>query len=145
MPIWIAGIVAGLIAGIVMAMVAMMLMPMQGHGMMYPVKLMAGTFQGEAALTGGVGTDLTGMMLHMMMSAGLGLIFGLIAGAAGLHSVLTLIVAGIVFALAVFVVNWFIMLPVVDQVMRRHMSGTVFAMTHVIYGGVLGWLVEVFR
>lgn len=145
MPLWLAGLVAGLIAGIVMAMVAMMLMPMQGKGMMYPVKLMAGTFQGEAALDGGMGTDMIGLMIHMMMSAGLGLIFGLIVAGLKLHGIVTLIVAGIIYALIVFVVNWFGTLPIVDKVMRRNMSGPLFAMTHVIYGGVLGWLVEVFR
>lgn len=145
MPLWLAGIIGGLIAGIVMAMVAMMLMPMQGKGMMYPVKLMAGTFQGEAALDDGMGTDMIGLMIHMMMSAGLGLIFGLIVAGLKLHGIVTLIVAGIIYALIVFVVNWFGTLPIVDKVMRQNMSGPLFAMTHVIYGGVLGWLVQVFR
>lgn len=145
MAIWLAGIIAGLIAGVVMAMVAMMLMPMLGHGVMYPVKLMAGTFQGQAALAGGMGTDMLGLMIHMMMSAVLGLIFGLIIGGLGLHGLLTLIIAGIVFALIVFVVNWFVTLPIVDKVMREGISPMVFGMTHVFYGVVLGWLVTVFR
>ncbi len=145
MPIWFAGIIAGLIAGIVMAMVAMMLMPMQGKGMMYPVKLMAGTFQGDAALSGGMGTDVLGLMIHMMMSAVLGLIFGLIIGGLGLHGILTLIIAGIVFALIVFVVNWLVTLPLTDKVMKDGISPMVFGMTHVFYGGVLGWLITVFH
>jgi hypothetical protein len=131
MALWLAGIIAGLIAGIAMAMVAMMLMPMMGRDMWSPVKLMAGTFQGEAALEGGAGTILLGMMIHMGMSAVLGLIFALI-------------VAGIVYALIVWAVNQYATLPVVDKVMAERMPPMAFAVTHVFYGAVLGWLVAVF-
>lgn len=115
MPLWLTRIIAGLIAGIVMAMVAMMLTPMRGKGMMYPVKFMAGTFQDEAALNGGMGTDMIGLMIHMMMSAALGLIFGLIIAGLNLPGIVTLIVAGIIYALIVFVVNWFGTLPIVES------------------------------
>lgn len=145
MPIWWAGIVAGIIAGMAMGMMAMMLMPMERHGVWYPVKLMAGTFEGRAVLHGGAGTILLGLMIHMMMSASLGLLFSLVMAGLGWHGVFLLIVAGIVYALAVFAVNWSISLPLVDPVMRKGMDGMVFAMTHVVYGLVLGGLLGVFR
>jgi hypothetical protein len=144
MALWLAGIIAGLIAGIAMAMVAMMLMPMMGRDMWSPVKLMAGTFQGEAALEGGAGTILLGMMIHMGMSAVLGLIFALIVGALGWAGLWALIVAGIVYALIVWAVNQYATLPVVDKVMAERMPPMAFAVTHVFYGAVLGWLVAVF-
>jgi hypothetical protein len=144
MALWLAGIIAGLIAGIAMAMVAMMLMPMMGRGMWSPVKLMAGTLQGEAALEGGAATILLGMMIHMGMSAVLGVIFALIVGALGWAGLWTLIVAGIVYALIVWVVNQYAILPVVDKVMAERMPPMAFAVTHVVYGAVLGWLVALF-
>lgn len=94
MPIWVAGIVAGLIAGLVMAMVAMMAMPLRGQGMLSPVKLMAGTIQGDAALDGTRGTVLLGLLLHMMMSAVVGVIVALMIAGLGWHGLGLLIVAG---------------------------------------------------
>lgn len=143
MPIWVAGLVAGLIAGIVMAVAAMMAMPLRGQGMLSPVKVMAGTIQGEAALEGTSVTVLRGLMLHMLMSAVLGVIVALLLAGLGWHGLGLLIVAGIVDALMVFAVNWFGAVPIVDKVMAARLSPVLFGMTHIIYGGVLGWLVGV--
>lgn len=144
MPIWVAGLVAGLIAGIVMAVAATMAMPLRGQSMLSPVKLMAGTIQGEAALEGTIVTVLLGLMLHMMMSAVLGVIFALLLAGLGWHGLGLLIVAGIVYALIVFAINWFGTVPIVDKVMAARMSPVIFGLTHIIYGGVLGLLVRVF-
>lgn len=145
MPMWLAGIVAGLIAGIGMAMVAMMVMPAMGKNFLMPVKLMAGTFEGEGAVDGGGGTVMTGMMIHMMMSAVLGLIFALIVAALGWSGFWPLVIGGMVYALIVWVVMEFGILPLVDKVMRERMSPALFAMTHVVYGFLLGLFLFLFR
>lgn len=144
MAYWLAGIVAGVIAGVAMAAVAMMLMPLVGRAFLTPVKLMAGTFQGEAAVGGGAGTVLLGAMIHMVMSALFGLIFALIVHALGWGSVGALIVAGIVWAVLLFLVNQYVTLRIVDKVMAERMPPLAFLASHVVYGVVLGWLVAVF-
>lgn len=144
MPYWLAGIIAGLIAGAIMAAIAMMLMPTVGRTMLAPVKLMAGLFEGEAAVDGGMGTVLLGAMIHMVMSAVFGLIGGLIAQAAGWTSLGTLIVAGIIWAIILFLVNQYITLRIVDPVMAARMPPPAFLASHIGYGVVLGWLIWVF-
>jgi hypothetical protein len=145
MALWLAGLIAGVIAGVVMAMAAMMVMPVMGRGLTYPVKLMAGTVQGEDALEGGPSSDMVGGMIHMMMSAVLGLIFGLIMSGLGLSGIWTLIIAGVIFALIVWVAMQYFVLPLVDQVMAQGMPPMAFAMTHVVFGVVLGLLTWVFH
>lgn len=145
MPWWLAGIVAGLIAGVAMAMVAMMLMPMMKQPLLYPVQLMAGTFEGDAALSGGMGTDFLGLMLHMVMSIVFGVLFAAIMLALGWTALWVLIVAGIVWALLVWAINQFVTLPIVDKLMAERMPPMPFAMTHIVYGVVLGVLFAVLR
>lgn len=145
MPLWLAGIVAGLIGGVGMAMVAMMAMPMMGQNFLMPVKLMAGTFEGEGAVDGGGGTVMVGMMIHMMTSAILGLVFALIIAALGWSGFWPLVIGGIVYALIVWVMTEFGVLPLVDKVMRERMSPALFAMTHVVYGFLLGLFLFLFR
>lgn len=144
MPYWIAGVIAGLIAGAVMAAIAMMLMPMFGSAMLTPVKLMAGTFEGERAVSGGMGAVLLGAMIHMVMAAVFGLIGALIAQGAGWTSLGTLIVAGIIWAIILFLVNQYITLRVVDPIMAQRMPPMAFLASHIGYGIVLGWLIWVF-
>lgn len=144
MPYWLAGIIAGLIAGVVMAAIAMMLMPMVGRAMFAPVKLMAGVFEGENAVSGGMGTVLLGAMIHMVMSAVFGLIGALIVQGAGWTGVGTLIVAGIIWAIILFILNEFLTLRIIDPVMAQRMPMMAFLASHIGYGIVLGWLIWAF-
>jgi hypothetical protein len=143
MAYWLAGLIGGIVAGVAMAMVAMMLMPVVGRALMTPVKLMAGTVEGERAMDGGPGTLMTGMMIHMMMSLILGVIFGAIMGALVIHTLGALIIAGVIWALIVFVVAQFMALPIIDRLMAERMSPWVFGMAHLVFGVVLGVMVWV--
>ncbi|HET8632428.1 MAG TPA: hypothetical protein VFL91_33800 [Thermomicrobiales bacterium] len=145
MPMWLAGLIGGLIGGVAMAMVAMMLMPMLKQSPLYPVQLMAATVEGPSAVGGGMSADMLGAMIHMVMSAIFGVIYGVVLGALGWTALWVLIVAGIVWALFLYVVNEYGTLPLIDKVMAERMPPLAFMMSHVAYGAVLGVLVWVLR
>ena len=79
---------------------------------------------------------LLGLMGHMMNSVILGVVFALLV-APRVGGRTALLVAGVVYSLAVFVVMWFALVPLVDPVMLK-LNGTAFAMAHVMWGAVLG-------
>jgi hypothetical protein len=76
---------------------------------------------------------------HMMNSVILGLIFNRITTRTALSRG-GLLAAGVVYALGIFVIMWFVVLPVVDPVMLK-LNGTFFAIAHVMWGAALGLIV----
>ncbi len=79
---------------------------------------------------------ILGLMGHMMNSVILGFIFFWIASRLS-QSRATLIVAGIVYAVLVFFVMWYAVLPLVDPVMLR-INYVGFLLGHMMYGIGLG-------
>lgn len=123
-----------------MALFAMSTGLLRGPGMWMPVKLIGGVVLGPRAINN-VGTfDLTpiasGLVIHMVVAAGLGGLFGLLSakipGAA-------LTLWGVVYALAIWFVALFIVLPVVDPLLVNNTNPAIFALSHIIYGLVVGW------
>ncbi len=135
---------AGLIASVVMGMLEMIFEAVAGAGFWSPIVFIAATvlrgLQSVAVpvpfLFWGVVFGLAG---HMMNSVILGLIFSRITGRLSVSRG-ALIGAGIVYAVAIFVIMWFVVLPAIDPVMLK-LNGSFFAVAHVMWGVALGLIV----
>lgn len=135
---------AGLIASAVMGMIEMIYETVVGAGFWSPM-----VFIGATILRGlqsvqvpvpflfwGVVFGLAG---HMMNSVIFGLIFTWITARTTLSRG-GLLLAGVIYALAIFVVTWYVVVPWIDPVMLK-LNGTVFAISHVMWGTALGLIV----
>jgi len=73
-----AGVESGVIGGVFMLAWLALLSPLQGRSIWSIPNLLASTFYGEAALRRGFRwTSLSGIALHLIMTASAGLVFGL--------------------------------------------------------------------
>lgn len=134
---------AGLVASIVMGMVEMLYEAMGGAGFWSPVVFIAATvlrnLQSVPVPVAFMAIPVVlGFMGHMMNSVVLGLVFSAIFS----RSVMsrgTQVGAGVVYALVVFAVMWYIVVPAIDPVMLK-LNGTVFAIAHMMWGAALGLL-----
>lgn len=135
---------AGLIASVVMGMIEMIYEAVAGAGFWSPV-----VFIGATILRGLQSVQvpvpflfwgvLFGLMGHMMNSVIFGLIFAWIVSRTSLVRG-RLVVAGVVYALAIFVVMWYVIVPAIDPVMLK-LNATVFAIAHIMWGAALGLIV----
>ncbi len=153
---------AGVLASLVMAMFAMLAGATLLHsGFFTPLYRIAATFVGpdamvqsmRAATAGQLFTFIAapamlGALVHMMVGAGYGAVFGLIADRVRLRGV-ALVGAALVWGLAVFAVSTWIALPVSAALFGggdpvRNMAAAAgygpFAVQHLIYGAALGLL-----
>jgi hypothetical protein len=135
---WGQLLLVGLVAGMAYGMMEMVIEAVIGHGFWSPLRYIAAVF------TLGRDTDpsfaaipvVVGLMGHMMNSLIFGLIFALliaprISGSAGL------IVAGMVYAAAIFFVMWLVVVPLIDPAMGL-VNPVGFFFSHALYGLVLG-------
>jgi hypothetical protein len=134
----------GLIAGLAMAMVMMMLGLIDKGFFSAPSAIWA-FWAGPAAyhphdLDIGV---IVGLMGHMMNSAVLGLAFAFLANRV-LHisGTLPAVAGGMLFALGVLAVMWFIVLPLGanGDIVKGAAAVWIWIMGHAVYGAAGGWL-----
>ncbi|MFQ5592545.1 MAG: hypothetical protein ACE5HA_00115 [Anaerolineae bacterium] len=139
---FLRGAVGGMLGGVVMAVFSMSVSLLQGPGLWMPVKLIGGFVLGLRAINSVGAFDLTpivsGLVIHMVVSAGLGGLFGLLV--VSLPDV-TLALYGVVYALAIWFLALFIVLPVVDPLLVNNANPVLFAASHITYGAILGWWV----
>lgn len=113
---------------------------LRGPGLWMPVKLIGGFVLGPRAINNVGAFDLTpilsGLVIHTVVSAGLGGLFGLLS--ASLPRV-TLGLYGIVYALIIWFLALFLVLPIVDPLLVNNTNPALFALSHIIYGAILGW------
>lgn len=129
-----AGITSGLLGGLAMGLVAMLHAASLGQDLWQPLRLIAAALYGRGALVGGMNVVWAGLILHLVVSAVLGLLFGMVVGrrwetgpAFGL---------GLVWGAAVWAAMTFIVLPIVNPIMRvsvAQMPGIWFTL-HLIFG-----------
>ena len=111
----LGGIVGGIIGGLLMAVVMMIYAALALGSMWTPLVMLGTTFIGSEALNGGAGILLWGVILHMCVSAALGVVFAEVtpptvaSGAA--------VAWGMLYGLAVFVVMTFLILQWVNPIM----------------------------
>lgn len=141
------GIVAGMIAGVVMAMYAMLASATYLHqGFFTPLYGTASPLIGSSAMTTSMakgvyfalGPAVLGLVIHMMWSAGYGVVFGLLARAFRLAGSATL-VGGLGYGVLVLLLMSFVVLPIVGA---GAVPGTIgapsFTMEHLLFGLALG-------
>lgn len=141
--LWRKGAVAGLVAGLVFLVVEMMLVPTVGGGELWgPPRMMGAIALGSEVLpppaTFDAGIVMVGMMVHFGLSAILGVIFAVATRALKLSRGMT-IAAGVVFGLAVYLVNFYGFTELFPWFAMARNAITVFA--HLVFGGVIGWMV----
>jgi hypothetical protein len=134
-------IIAGLVSSIAMAMMEMVYEGLFGVGFWSaPVFIAAAVLRDLQAIALPVSFALIpvvlGMMGHMMNSVILGVVFSALFGRF-LNSPFTGAGVGALYALAIFFMMWFIVLPFIDPVML-HLNLVVFALSHMVWGAVLG-------
>ena len=137
------GVVGGLVGAVLMAMVEMTSELIAGHSFFLPPHMIAAPLFGPApmehAMKGGplyleTVPFVVGLIVHMMWTAGWGLLFGLIAGIARLAG-LAAFSWGIAYAIAVGFVMSYVVLPLVRLDPIPQTSGWVpFFLMHVAYG-----------
>lgn len=137
-------IIAGLVSSIAMAMIEMVYEGLLGVGFWSaPIFIAATILRNLQVVALPVIFTLVpvvlGMMGHMMNSTILSFLFVLLLGRSS-HSPLSGAIVGTLYALAVFLMMWFIILPFINPVMLN-LNPVVFALSHMIWGAVLGAMV----
>jgi hypothetical protein len=134
-------LIGGLVASLVMGMIEMVFEAVAGAGFWSPVVFIAATVvRGLQSVQVPVPFQtlpvVLGLMGHMMNSVILGIIFAAFV-APRLRGANGLVIGGVVYSLAVFVLMWFVVVPLVDPVMLK-LHGLVFGVSHLMWGAALG-------
>ncbi len=136
------GALGGLAGGVVMAMWSMIVMWLIGVGFWTPLNLMAHTFWPSAPLdaTFRPAALAIGVVVHLIMSVALGLVLAILTRAAGriTASWAGLAAVGMAYGLVVWLVNQYLIWPLIDPVAAQAFTPWVFAVGHLMYGLVSG-------
>lgn len=137
-------LVAGIVASLVMGMMEMIYEALAGDGFWSPAVYIGATvLRGLQSVRIPVAFSFWGVVLglmgHMMNSVIFGLIFTAIV-ARSARSRGGVVVSGAVYALVIFFVMWYAVVPIVDPVILN-LNATVFAIAHIMWGVALGLLV----
>ena len=134
----LAGAGFGVLGSIAMGIFAMIVALVQMGDFWMPLKGIAATFLGEAAMQPGFagGPILIGLIFHMFNGAWLGALFGLITPNLTLGWT---IVAGLVFGIVEALGALWFVIPLVDPVMGKMLSlDAPWIIEHLIFGFLLG-------
>ena len=140
--IGLGGAIAGLAGGVAMAIVAALLSASMGQDIWHEPKRIAVIVYGPAALASpgfDPGPVLVGSLIHLLVAALLGAIFGIVTRR-WLHLTSdfgTPVMAGLVYGLLIWMVAYFVVLPLVNPVLLE-VYAPAFIIQHVVYGVVLG-------
>jgi len=140
--IGLGGAIAGLAGGVAMAIVAALLSASMGQDIWHEPKRIAVIVYGPAALASSgfdPGPVLVGSLIHLLVAALLGAIFGIVTRR-WLHLTSdfgTPVMAGLVYGLLIWMVAYFAVLPLVNPVLLE-VYAPAFIIQHVVYGVVLG-------
>ncbi|MBI4329502.1 MAG: hypothetical protein HY685_06525 [Chloroflexi bacterium] len=145
--VWIRAVVAGLVASVVMGMWQMVIEAVAGEGLFAPPVFIGATVLRELqGVQGAPGIGpweplaiLLGLMGHMMNSVLLALVFAAVAPRI-VRAWFGLVVLGMVWGAAVFVVMWAIVIPLVDPAMLR-LNGATFFVGHLMWGAAVGAII----
>lgn len=140
---WRRGAVAGIVAGIVFVMVEMMLvMAVQGASPWAPPRMMAAIALGKEVLpppaTFDAGIVMVGMMIHLVLSAVLGVVFAAVAGALKLSRPMAIAV-GAGFGLIVYLVDFYGFTAAFPWFAMAR--GWMTIMSHLVFGVAIGAMV----
>lgn len=145
-PLVLAGAIAGVVAGIAFAMVEMLMAEIQGAGFFMPLRMIGAIVLGEDALMSSyslAGAAVTGAIVHMMMSAIFGAVFGVIVtlAPASRESNLRLVAAATVYGFVLWIVNFYVIAPIAFEWFEMADSTVQFIAHTFFFGSVLGLLI----
>lgn len=130
-----AGALAGLVGGVAMAVAAMLFTGVTGSGAASWLQAIAATLYGPQAMIR-VDAVVVGGMIHFGMSALLGVLFGAMAPRAGALGTLA---AGLCFALVIWAIATFGVVPLVNPVLQARvaMQPGGWFLSHLAFGAAL--------
>ena len=129
----VRGAGGGVVAGAVFAAVTMWFTSSQGMDATMPLQMIAAMVQGQGALEAGTASPLLGVAVHMVLSAAFGALFG--AGAARLTDPVVA-VAGLVFGVLLYVVNFLVVAPLLFPWMQNANQPFELAI-HIVFGAIV--------
>jgi hypothetical protein len=135
----VAGMALGAIGGAAMLAWLMIDAALHHASPLTPLRLFGGTLLGPEALTGGVGSLLPGLLLHLVISAVLGLPFAALVPRN--FPVAAAAVLGIGYAFAVMVLMTAYIVPAANPLLDEHMAsfGGAWVLGRALYGAMLGF------
>lgn len=133
----------GVVAGLVMALIAMVRAGANGLGFWLPMKSIAATYAGVDALIGGGTAAGLGLVTHVVVSAGVGALFGVLLPLRPTRG--KALALAVLYGVFVWAAMTFLVLPTVNEVMldRVMLSPFWWFVLHTIFGLVLGIVVPV--
>ncbi|WP_188186867.1 DUF6789 family protein [Nonomuraea sp. SYSU D8015] len=141
----VAGVLGGLVGGMVMAACCMVMLYATGEGLWAPLNYIAHTFWRQAPLDGTWNSTaaVIGIAMHLLMSLLLGVLFALLAARVrpAPRRLSSWALAGMLYGLTLWVINHYLLWPMVDRAAAQAFTPWVFAVGHLIYGLALGWMV----
>jgi hypothetical protein len=142
--IGLGGAVAGLGGGLAMAIVGAIISASLGGDIWLESKQIAAVVYGPSATAQpgfAAGPVIVGTLLHLIVSAALGAIFGILTRRVlGLTSEFgTPLMAGLIYGLLVWMAAYFVVLPSFNPPLRETYAPA-FVIQHLVYGAVTGLL-----
>ncbi len=141
------GAIAGIIAGVVMAMYAMMASVTFLHqGFFTPLYGIAAPIVGKQAMETSMGQSfyftlgpaMIGLVIHMMVSAVFGIIYGFAARALHIAGFVS-VAAGMMYGVVILLVMSFVVLPIIGSgSMPSTIGWPSFTVEHLMYGVAIG-------
>jgi hypothetical protein len=135
------GLIGGLVAGIAQGLVAMVITFFTGHGLFWPLINIGYMFRPAAdpPLSDDSSVILRGLVIHMVVTAALGVLFALIAWVLIDVGYIPLWLWGILYAVIIWSIDVLGLLRIIDPTMARNFNYAIFLVSHLVYGAVLGW------
>lgn len=135
--LWQGGALTGITAGLIMALIAMIFGYVMGMDFWLLPKMIAATFLGADALTGGVGSVILGLIVHLVVAAAYGILFAFLTPR--ITSPSSDFGLGIAYGVIIWAVMTFIVLPLFNDLMRERVALIPFTwfINHLVFGASL--------
>jgi hypothetical protein len=140
--IGLGGALAGLCGGVAMAIVGALVSASMGDDIWLESKQIAAVVYGASAIAQPgfvLGPVLVGTLIHLIMSAVLGAIFGIIIRRL-LHLTSdfgTPVLAGLIYGMFIWMLGFFVVLPILNPLLLQSYAPA-FIIQHMVYGLVTG-------
>jgi uncharacterized membrane protein YagU involved in acid resistance len=130
------GAVGGVAAGLVFAAVTMWFADSTGGKAEMPLRMISTIVKGDAAMAAGTTSPAVGVVVHLVLSALFGMAFALVVPRLRTNG--TVALAGTVYGLLLYVVNFLVLTPLVFTTFRMaNQPFEVFA--HIVFGTLLSF------
>lgn len=138
------GLVSGLVAGILIWVLMLIVTAIHGPSLWAFPKWVADAIYGDSWLGFNLQEVVTGTLLHLLVSAILGILF-YVTLVPFLPTMRLLVSAGVVWGLLAWVVLTLMVLNSVDPVMAQEVPNVAWLCMHILFGLTLGYLAGSWR